>query len=264
MSAAEAVRILSYLSVIGTAALIGRLFATGLFRRFPAFVSYLGVALVRIIILAAFFPDVQSSGYVRAWTLSEPVILVLQLAMVLEIYRRIGEYYRNLGSLGRRILVWLSVASAIICMLSLGPDLRAADWTSPFLQFVILVKRAEAMILAGVLLLTIGFYKWMDADKSPNVKRHALIASLYFSELTCYSVAVDIFKVAYWPATAVHLGLTLACLVTWTLCLSRRGEIVIPGPPMSPERIQAARAGWALLLQAARAINGYPMADPRK
>jgi hypothetical protein len=259
MSASETVPVLWYLSLIGTAALIGRLFTTRLFRRFPAFVSYLIFTVARTIILTAFFHDPQSSNYVLTWMYSEPLAIVLQLAMVLEIYRRIGESYRNLGSFGRRILVWLSAASAVICILTLWPDLKAADWTSPLFQFLMILKRAQVTILAGVLLLTLVFYKYMDAAKSPNVKRHALIACIYFSELACYSFAVDVFKVAYWPGTLTHLGFMFSCSVAWMLSLSRRGEIVTPHPKMSPESAHAARAGWALLLEAARAINGHPL-----
>jgi hypothetical protein len=251
-----AVRIVWGISLIGAACLIGRLMLTGLYGRYPAFAAYLGVSLARTVLLTLLSPDSTTRKYHLAWVASEPIIMVLQLAMALEVYQRVSAHYPNLGRFGRHVLLWLTAVSAVACLVSLGPDLRATSWHFPVVQFMLLLKRVQVSILFGISLFSLAFYSfWWRAAKSPNVVRHAIISCAHFGVLSAYSFAVDVFYIQYWPATAIALTALLSCYVAWTLSLSRQGEIVTPRPTMSPARYQAAQAGWQALLEFSRAVN---------
>src|ERR1051326_2222269 len=97
------VRILCIVSVAGQAAVLSRLWITADLRfRYAFFASFLAANLSRSLILVSI--NIHSQAYTFIWTVSEPVLLVLQLLAVVELYERICALYPGVQHSKYRVL----------------------------------------------------------------------------------------------------------------------------------------------------------------
>src|SRR5260370_36262843 len=83
-------------SVAAQVLLIGALISRGLVRRFPFFTLYLVVDVLSSVLLMQI--DYRTIAYAEAFRIYAFAIVVLRLAVALELFERICQYFRGMGT----------------------------------------------------------------------------------------------------------------------------------------------------------------------
>src|SRR5437763_1664075 len=96
-----------YLVLAGSALVAGKLFFSGLFRRYPVFFLYFLFRIPNSI--WPLFLDLRSQAYYNLWRVTSVLALVLYVLAIAELYRLVFEWYRGLQTVGRWAL-YLSIA----------------------------------------------------------------------------------------------------------------------------------------------------------
>ena len=87
-----------------------RLLRCRLHRRYSVFFAFLLFSSVRTAVLLVF--PTNTSGYMKIWVLTEPVLWVFYILLVLELYSLILEDHKGLHTLGRWAMYAASATSA--------------------------------------------------------------------------------------------------------------------------------------------------------
>src|SRR5215475_6902898 len=99
---------LQILSLALSAAVAARLFATGLYKRYPLFFLYF---IFRVLNETwPVFIETNSASYAYIWAWTEPFVLLFYLLLVAELYRIVLDKYPGLYTVGR----WAMYASVCI------------------------------------------------------------------------------------------------------------------------------------------------------
>jgi hypothetical protein len=240
-------------SSIGADALaLGALVGKRLNRRFPIFVLYLFVNLMDDLILK-FLPGPATRIYALAWMSSKPIILVLWVLVVLELFRRVRQHYPGIGAFALTLLLFVLAIASIVAMLSLIPDAKGIDWQRPALQLIVLLNRWGATVLAVFLFATAGFLHYYRAPIRPNVLRHGYILAGYFAIqaaamfLTNF-IGATTASASHFPGifgtdpmsriTRSLLVGHIACSICWATLLTRAGEELPVAPKISQKDLE--------------------------
>lgn len=172
---------------------------------------------------------------------------------MLEIYRHVERSYRNIGVFGRRVLIVLTALSVVACAATFAPDFNRHG---AFAQFMFMAKRAQTLILCGVLGLSMLFYGlWWKAPKKPNLMRHAFVSFVFLGASSAYYLALA-QGAHYALATGLEQCAMTGCTLAWLICLQPAGEVLRQSPiPNDPERSRAIRAEWDWIVRTARALT---------
>lgn len=236
-------------SVIGEALLALRLVSLGLESRFPWLLAMLLGGVARSVVLLGLVP--RTTAYGVTWASTAPLVAALQVAAVMELFRRTCEHYRGIGAFARWLLLASVGVGAFMAGLSvaIGADRRPAELA---LAFLVVGQRYVATGLALAILAFRLFFWRFPAPLRPNVRRHANI-------LTAYLVSIAAAYFAFRPfgdgfGTRFLMWAELACLAAWALSLSRAGERepVAPGGlpiDVADERVRQALSGAAAVLK---------------
>jgi hypothetical protein len=207
------------------AVLVARLLILRLHLRYKWFFCYLVIRLARSLLLASLnhFRNVYGWTYV----LSEPLIWVLYVLVVLELYTLVLKDYPGIRSLSRWVLIFGLAASTILSVLSLVVDLSGAPPRYPILLYVSVMERGVVTSLVFFLLLITGFLVWYPVSLCRNVVAYYLGYAVAF---LASSLALLVRNVAGHtvtrPLSTALQAVELACLVFWIAALNRRGESV--------------------------------------
>jgi len=87
------------LTLPASALVLWRLYSLGLHNTYRFFFAYLAVAVLRTTVLLPFSP--QSRPYYEIWAATQPVILLLYILIVSELYSLVLHKYPGIYSLGR-------------------------------------------------------------------------------------------------------------------------------------------------------------------
>jgi hypothetical protein len=239
-------------SSIGADALaLGAVVGKRLNRRFTIFVLYLFVNLIDDLILK-FLPGPATRIYALAWMSSKPIILVLWVLVVLELFRRVRQHYPGIGVFARTLLLFVLATASIVATLSLIPDAKGIDWHRPALQLIVLLNRWGATVLAVFLFATAGFLHYYRAPIRPNVLRHGYILAGY---LAIQAVAMFLTNLIGGtpvsasplagfgtdPISTINRGLLvgrIVCSLCWATLLTRAGETLPTSPTISKSDLE--------------------------
>jgi len=210
-------------TLVACAALVGRVFIARLHKTFFFLFIYLVVRLVRGVGL--YYIPYRSKFYGPVWAASAPLLWVLQVLIVLEIYSLVLRNYPGIASLGR----WMLTGGLVIAIGLSGLSLQA-DFANPNegvrrVLYFTAIERGVMTSLAIFLLLNTAFLVWYPVPLSRNVVVHSMVCAVYFLGAT---MGLLVRNVAGHQVTmAVNVGLStvdLACLIMWAALLSRAGE----------------------------------------
>lgn len=224
------------ISLLGAAALAGKLFATGLWRRYPIFFWYF---VFRVPNTAwSLFLNNSSNLYEHIWLLTEPIAWIFHVLVVFELYRLVLEDHKGIYTLGRWAM-YAALAIAIpVSVLSVIPHFTVHTPDNTKLMGIEFgTERGIDFSLALFLLLILSFLSRYPINLSRNVVVHsALYTLLFFSE--AFGIFLRTFKIAEKPTVNVILvALPCACIIAWLTLLSSRGEEVQANfPHISPQR----------------------------
>lgn len=228
---------LFYIAVVTECAVIARLIAAQIFRKYFWFAIYLTADVVRSITFSLLHLSPPSGIYRTVWSVTEPLSLLLQILVAVELYKRLGDHYRNFGRIAVRLMAGSIAAAAVICALSITIDLRSIVWDYPLARAVMFAKRCTTFILAGFLSCIAFFFLRFRLDLRTNVKRHARILSAYLVANSAGYLAIDIGAPVYTTGAALMIA-DAVCFFSWAVLLSRRGEEFDPPAEVGPEELE--------------------------
>ena len=225
-----------WLSIAGYVALFIHLRREGIQRIYRFFAVYVGFSVVSALVLLIAVPIARLiSGnpsekfglevYAVTWMSTEPVLWILYILIVLEMYGLVLQKYPGIASLGRwAVFVGLGIALTITA-LTLSADFSNPSEKFPLIRLVLVAGRGIASSLVLFLLLITLFLSRYPVPLSRNVVVYSIVYALYFLSM---SMAMLVRNVAG-PGTidAVNIvssAISLLCVVVWIRYLSRGGE----------------------------------------
>ena len=142
-------RYLWYATIAGHAILYFRLWRTGLRHTYKFFSCMSCSRLIRSLLLESaslFFPAsrAQSNLYAQLWMATEPVLWILYVLVVLELYTLVFQQYKGIASLGRWVVLAGLAVAVVLSSISLSADLSnpAEQFPDPSLLFCDQSRRA--------------------------------------------------------------------------------------------------------------------------
>ena len=90
----------------------------------------------------------HSRPYQIAWMAKSVVAVLLQTALVLELFHQICDHYPAIGRFGRTLGLVLVVAAAVCTLATVLPELPAIEWRRSLLQIVVLFRRLASTAFA--------------------------------------------------------------------------------------------------------------------
>lgn len=229
-------RYLWFFSTVGYLVLYIRLRQQGLHRTYRFFSAYVLFRVVRAVALAAIgpvggalardsSPGLAADLYAWLWVATEPVLWVLYILVVLELYGLVLQKYRGIASLGRwAIFAGLAIALAI-SSLTLAADLSNPGEKYHIILYASAGDRGVASSLVIFLLLITAFLSWYPVPLSRNIVVHSVAYAVYFLSSTLAILMRNVSggdKVEL--ANIVLSGMSIVCLGVWICFLNRKGE----------------------------------------
>lgn len=257
MSSAAFVLGFQVLTLAGYALTAGKLYSTGLYRRYRMFFF-----LFLFGILETTWPllvDVHSQLYEKIWMFTEPILWILYVLVVLELYRLVLEKHRGLYSLGRWIMYGATVLAICISVLSLLPHFKpSTPQHSRLLGYFFATKRGVDSSLFLFILLILLFLSRYPVRLSRNVLVHTALFSTFFISETLTLLLASVFGIhLYTTVDLLRSGILALCVFAWFFLLTRKGEDVetnVPlfGPEYERRALQQLDALNATLLRVSR------------
>jgi len=210
------------LITMATAVLAGRLYLSGLYRRYRAFFLFLVFQVSRGVALAPL--DTAGSTYQKVWVLTEPLQWVCYVLVVLEIFALVLHDYRGLSTVGR----WSLLISVVIAMIAAGVTLLApthAPDQSRLMSYIYMAERAIYFSLAVFLLTILVVLLQYPISLTSNIVRHSLIFCIYFVSSTFIYHLLSAGGIGVMTVVRVSMdSVDLVVLVAWLVLLNPAGE----------------------------------------
>jgi len=239
---------------LGSALTAYKLYRTGLHRRYRIFFAYLIFQVPCI--ASALFLNVTGAAYLRFFVCAEPVLMVLYVLMVLELYRLVLERYQGLYTLGRWAMAVAMVIALAVSIISLR-EATAKVQKYSFFVFETEVEVRLDLALVLFILLIIWFLSRYPIRLNRNVVLHTVIYSVFFFA-NSLGLVFWFFQIKIIEAVNTSLmGMSSACVVAWWIGLTKKGEEVqvhLPslGPGAEQRVLQQLEALNATLLRTSR------------
>ena len=230
------VECLSWLTIAGYLVLYLRLRHQELHRVYRVFAAYVLFRAARLIALATvprlwyavhhlpYFPY-ANNVYGWIWTLTEPVVWILQVLVVLELYSLVLQNHKGIASLGRwAVLAGLTIA-IVLSSVTLPSELSHSAEKYTILRCCFLANRGVDASLVVFLLFITAFLAWFPVPLNRNVVLYSMVYALYFIVGTLADLASNLVGLAAWNAVNLAVnGLDLMCVALWIVFLNRAGE----------------------------------------
>jgi hypothetical protein len=215
-----------FLSYAGTGSQVVLLFkiaVTRLFHTYRWFTAYLALAVAQFFLLLPFHAN--QFPYAWIWVRTEPLLVIMQALIILELYRLVLGGYAGIASLARwAFLAAISIA-LIVTILSLWPDLSNASQRFPIILYINVLKRAIYSSAAIFLLLITAFLAWYPIPLNRNT---TVLAMVYVPYFIGNSAALFVRNMAGDSVTRVvstiMLVIDVGCFLTLLAYLNPRGE----------------------------------------
>jgi hypothetical protein len=172
-------RIGSEISSVLTLVLLIKLYACGLTRRYCYFSFYLLFESICGPLLLLVKRGTTTYGAI--WLVSKPVLWILCVLVLLEIYSLVMNRYPGIASLMRWAATAAAVSSAAISILSLTLDFRNPDEPFPLLRYAFAVQRTVDVTMAISVVVPLLFMLRFPVRLSRNAVSHCIL----FSSMAC-------------------------------------------------------------------------------
>ena len=208
---------------VGYGVLIARLLWLGLYRKYPRFFVYICFQLARPLVLS--FIPYRSRLYGNVFFVSQPILWVLMLLMVLELFQRSLADAKGIAAFGSKfVTVALGVATFISCC-TLFLNLTDPSPRYVTLENFLLLDRVVHLTLLLFLMLLTAFLAYFPIALHRNARIHVTLFGFYFLAKTSIllfrtMLGVEVIQVTN-MAGRVVMGI---CLFTWCVLLTRQGE----------------------------------------
>lgn len=212
-----------WLSTAAYAGLAFRMWRSGLHARYRFFFVFVLFRVIRAIALASV--PFQRNTYSWIWFGTQPVLWILYILVLLELYGLVLGNYRGLATFGRWVVTAGLAAALVISSLTVGADL--AGWGSyPILRYWSAIDRAVQSGLVIFLLIITAFLAFYPITLSRNVIVHCILYAVYFLSGAAAMLVrnvTDSLTIGQ-AANVAMSGVSLACIIAWLALLNRKGE----------------------------------------
>lgn len=213
-----------------------RLFSTKLNSVYRWFSAYILYELARVILFG--FMNPRTNLYTAIYFVTQPITWCLYLLVILELYQLVLRNHPGIAKFGRRaVLIGLSVSTAI-SLATLFLDLQHPSPMYVRIATYVLIERLIVSSLLLFLLLLTAFLTYFPVPVNRNTVVHTRIFACYLT----VKAALLIFRnmiVRDELAAMINLVVQLlstACLVAWSVLLTRSGESVERRRPSGRDR----------------------------
>jgi hypothetical protein len=238
---AVAINVLQFASIVGLLLAAFRLYTARISRRYRYFFIFLLFSAVQITVLM--LAGVRSGLYMKIWIVTEPLLWILYVAVVLELYRLVLEQYRGIYTLGRWALYFSITTSVFLSALTLLPRLDSpAFLANRLLSYYFVIERGLVCSLVLFLVLILVLLRGFPVRLSRNIIIHCFLYSLLFLSNTLALLLRGLFG---WqisqPVNLLLMSITAICVLMWAILLNAKGEarlVSVSGiNPLHEERI---------------------------
>jgi hypothetical protein len=210
-------------SIFLTLTLVVRLWREGLHRIYLCFFVYLLASLAQSLLVLPLEPN--SKPYAVLYFATQPLIWLLFILIVLELYSLVLRNHPGIATVGRWTLSVALGFSIVISLVTLLPDVQKATGPGAVLICYTVIERGVLSSLVVFLLVITGFLLWYPLPLSRNVILHVLVYCCYFLSSTTALFVRNITGLALTrTVSTVLIGIANACLAVWIVFLSRAGE----------------------------------------
>lgn len=214
--------VLWYSSVATQALFCAHMFWSRLAKKHPIFTAYLGcsvvLALVAIYFLWGAKDDLLPLSYTYFWLWSEPVLLLLQIAVAFEVHSTLWKQYASIVQPVRPLVLFSVLLAVVAAALPLKTELSRFGTVrlQALMQFEFVAKRYISTVLAIFLVFSaLLFLIVIRESLTIRLFRHESMLAVYFG---IYAVAFLTINIGWTKAVAVNnyvaSALTL-CFVAW-------------------------------------------------
>lgn len=214
--------VLWYSSVVVQLLFCAHLLWTRLARTHPIFTLYLGVAVARSVAALYFMRGAVDArlplSYTYFWLWSEPVLLLLQIAVTLEVHAAMWKEYGSVARQSRPLLFFSLLTALVFAAVPVKAELShfSTMRLQAVLQFEFLAKRYISTVLAIFLVLSaVLFLVVIRNSLRSSLLRHESMLAAYFG---IYAVAYFVINMGWTRKTLVNnymLSALTLCLVVW-------------------------------------------------
>lgn len=204
---------------------------TRLARTYPIFTLYLGCSVVGSLAAMFFMTGAQGAklplSYTYFWLWTEPVLLLLQIAVALEVHSRMWVEHSEMIRPARSLLFFSLLTALVFAAIPLKAELSRFSTIrlQAMMQFEFLAKRYISSVLALFLVFTAAvFLIAIRNGAKSSLFRHEGMLAVYFG---IYAIAVFTVDMGWTRALAVNSYLASAltlCFVIWMSVFQKPNE----------------------------------------
>ncbi len=202
-----------------------KLAKSGLHRTYRIFFAYLIFRAFRSSLLMLL--PTNRSTYAWGYFITEPVLWLLYVGVLLELYTLAFREFRGITTLARWVTRAALAGAVLLSVLSLAPDLNSPH-PYPYIHLFTVLGRAICSSLALFLLAVSLFLVLYPVPLSRNVIVHSVVYSVYFLTLTLAYFVHNVFGPQTLPVVNfVLLAVASLALGAWIILLTPAGEKVV-------------------------------------
>jgi hypothetical protein len=204
---------------------------TRLAKNYPIFTLYLGCSVVGSLAAVFFMRGAEGArlplSYTYFWLWTEPVLLLLQIAVALEVHSRMWAEHSFMVRPAKPLLFFALLIALVFAAIPLKAELSrfSAIRLQAIMQFEFLAKRYISSVLAIFLILSAVLYLIVIHNSlKSSMFRHEGMLAAYFG---IYSVAFFTINMGWARAILVNNYLASAltlCFVIWMSVFKPREE----------------------------------------
>jgi len=231
---AEPTKLFWYSSVAVQFLFCAHLLWTGLARKHPIFTLYLGCAVLRsfgAVIFALGYDGALPLSYTYFWLWSEPILIILQIAVTLEVHSGIWKDNTAVAKPVRTFLFFLLLMAILFAAIPLKAELGRFGTVrlQVMLQSEFLAKRYISTVLALFLVFSaVLFLVTIRHSLRSELLRHESMLAAYFG---IYAIAYFTVNMGWTRTTLVNNFMLSAVTILLVIWIS----VLRPGPELAPQ-----------------------------
>ncbi len=204
-------------------------------------------------------PFNSNDVYAYTWTLTQPLLWLLHILVVLELYSLVLQGYKGIASMGRWAVIGGLTVATVLSFVSFSTEMAHSTLQYSILRWMVITARGVDSSLVLFLLLITTFLVWFPVPLNRNVVVYSTVYAFYFTTGALAELAFNLSNPAVRDAVNAALVVTNVLSVwTWIALLNRAGEAkkVVVRHAWAPQQEE-------VLLQQLAAINKTLMRSGR-